>query len=459
MSKKKVAAAANEPIILEPRDVVFNFESAHKMNFLLQDAVEMHAFLWKMQEKAQPKKEEEIGPIVDRIFSLLKHGKEHELAGLKDVPQPFLRSTGRMLEKDGDAYKIITDAAAKMIISKKLMDEMKTAKDYDDEAFLDFKAMWKRKAIPANLVQQSPDIKDAVLLKCQDAALGEKLYENQLGNRILFGCASHKVTASSNSSSQRVKIALEILKGLDESDIVSDNKDAPKYSRFMVRSAGDEDANINWSILSLVEAAEFIQTFVFEVFLEKEIHVSGGAADNQDPVASDGPGVVPIKEPTEYDVLFGRGGMTNGHTGNRRFRDIIALHRPDYIRAIKMDKPAVARKIVKAIRCGNPPGRCVQPVFHVWSIFLQLTFFLAFLRKEMTVSTMMLEIVLQQRRLPRACASAATPRSGNVRSFVVPCGFDERTWKRAMTVKLRRKRPNPRTREETLLKARRLLQL
>lgn len=43
--------------------------------------------------------------------------------------------------------------------------------------------------------------------------------------------------------------------------------------------------------------------------------------------------------------------------GNRRFRDIIALHRPDYIRAIKMDKPTVARKIVKAIRFGNPPGR------------------------------------------------------------------------------------------------------
>jgi hypothetical protein len=45
------------------------------------------------------------------------------------------------------------------------------------------------------------------------------------------------------------------------------------------------------------------------------------------------------------------------HVGNRRFRDVITLHRPDYIRAIKMDKPGVARKIVKAIRLGNPPGR------------------------------------------------------------------------------------------------------
>lgn len=48
------------------------------------------------------------------------------------------------------------------------------------------------------------------------------------------------------------------------------------------------------------------------------------------------------------------------HVGNRRFRDVITLHRPDYIRAIKMDKPGVARKIVKAIRLGNPPGRFLR---------------------------------------------------------------------------------------------------
>jgi hypothetical protein len=52
--------------------------------------------------------------------------------------------------------------------------------------------------------------------------------------------------------------------------------------------------------------------------------------------------------------------MTNSHPGNRRFRDVIALHRPDYIRAIKMDKPGVARKIVRAIRFGSPPGRFLR---------------------------------------------------------------------------------------------------
>ena len=47
-------------------------------------------------------------------------------------------------------------------------------------------------------------------------------------------------------------------------------------------------------------------------------------------------------------------------SGNKRFRDVIALHRPDYIRAIKMDKPAVARKIVRSIRNGSPPGRFLK---------------------------------------------------------------------------------------------------
>jgi hypothetical protein len=65
-------------------------------------------------------------------------------------------------------------------------------------------------------------------------------------------------------------------------------------------------------------------------------------------------------ESHQSDVFFEYSGMTNGHPGNRRFRDIIALHRPDYIKASKMDKPNVARRIVRAIRQGNPPGRFLK---------------------------------------------------------------------------------------------------
>ena len=52
--------------------------------------------------------------------------------------------------------------------------------------------------------------------------------------------------------------------------------------------------------------------------------------------------------------------MTNHHKGNKRFRDIVALHRPDYVRAPKIQKPSVARVIVRAIRNGDPPGRFLR---------------------------------------------------------------------------------------------------
>lgn len=48
------------------------------------------------------------------------------------------------------------------------------------------------------------------------------------------------------------------------------------------------------------------------------------------------------------------------HRGNKRFRDIVALHRPDYTRAPKIQKPSVARVIVRAIRNGDPPGRFLK---------------------------------------------------------------------------------------------------
>lgn len=63
---------------------------------------------------------------------------------------------------------------------------------------------------------------------------------------------------------------------------------------------------------------------------------------------------------TDQDVLFGRGGLTNRHIGNLRYRDIISIHRQDYVSAQKTEKPNVARRIVKAIRTGKNPGRFLR---------------------------------------------------------------------------------------------------
>eukprot|EP00549_Striatella_unipunctata_P015850 CAMPEP_0118682290 /NCGR_PEP_ID=MMETSP0800-20121206/5407_1 /TAXON_ID=210618 ORGANISM="Striatella unipunctata, Strain CCMP2910" /NCGR_SAMPLE_ID=MMETSP0800 /ASSEMBLY_ACC=CAM_ASM_000638 /LENGTH=404 /DNA_ID=CAMNT_0006578671 /DNA_START=77 /DNA_END=1291 /DNA_ORIENTATION=+ len=64
--------------------------------------------------------------------------------------------------------------------------------------------------------------------------------------------------------------------------------------------------------------------------------------------------VPPGKEGTpsfnDNDVLCGRGGGTNVHPGNRRFRELINNHRRSYLRARKNDKPAISKSIVRQIR-------------------------------------------------------------------------------------------------------------
>ena len=49
-------------------------------------------------------------------------------------------------------------------------------------------------------------------------------------------------------------------------------------------------------------------------------------------------------------AVCGRGGGTNVHPGNRRFRDLINANRRAYLRARKNDKPAISRSIVRTIR-------------------------------------------------------------------------------------------------------------
>ena len=60
-----------------------------------------------------------------------------------------------------------------------------------------------------------------------------------------------------------------------------------------------------------------------------------------------------IKFYSRNDVLCGRGGGTNVHPGNKRFRDLINANRRAYLKARKNDKPAISRSIVRTIRQMN----------------------------------------------------------------------------------------------------------
>lgn len=60
-----------------------------------------------------------------------------------------------------------------------------------------------------------------------------------------------------------------------------------------------------------------------------------------------------IHTPRASDVLFGRGGGTNTHAGNRLFRDLINAHRRDYLKARKNDKPAITQRILEMVKEGH----------------------------------------------------------------------------------------------------------
>jgi hypothetical protein len=359
------------------RDVIVGEGSAgHRTNLLLQDMMRLHRIIWKLQGKAPPSTASEAMEIAENLFNLVKNGKEYELAGLKDVPKPFMKSQGRFLKKEDKSWIEVADQDAKDALAGAMVEEFKNDDlgDLTLSPYSHFKEILERKATEDEALLPNP--KDVVLFLCDDSAETEKMYEQQGGNRTVFSLASLLVSSTTRTVENRVQAAIELLKGLDEAELYEEDKDkvpaavASQNSRFLVRLAEAND-KVNWKLLSGAEAAQFSLIFVFEVFLEKEIHLIaynalGNPLDNISEGIADlpsenmaQPGTEPIDEPNDWDVLFGRGGMTNSHPGNRRFRDIIALHRPDYIRAVKMDKPGVARKIVRAIRTGTPPGRYV----------------------------------------------------------------------------------------------------
>lgn len=60
------------------------------------------------------------------------------------------------------------------------------------------------------------------------------------------------------------------------------------------------------------------------------------------------------------DVLCGRGGKINGHSGNRAFRSLVKQHQQIYLKAKKKMKPNVAASIVAIIHGYDPPGRFLK---------------------------------------------------------------------------------------------------
>jgi hypothetical protein len=69
-----------------------------------------------------------------------------------------------------------------------------------------------------------------------------------------------------------------------------------------------------------------------------------------------------VTRPGVHDVLLGRGGGTNNHVGNVNFRKLVNEHKMRYLSCSKVEKPRVARVVVKIWKKLDPPGRFLQKV-------------------------------------------------------------------------------------------------
>ena len=67
-----------------------------------------------------------------------------------------------------------------------------------------------------------------------------------------------------------------------------------------------------------------------------------------------------ITEPGMNDCLFGRGGGTNHHPGNKRYRKLVEEKKDKYLSSKRLDKPLVAMEIINEWRNLDPPGRFLK---------------------------------------------------------------------------------------------------
>lgn len=67
-----------------------------------------------------------------------------------------------------------------------------------------------------------------------------------------------------------------------------------------------------------------------------------------------------IKEPHENDVMYGRGGGTNHHKGNKEYRKMVEDRKLEYVNSKRLDKPLVALEIIRIWRAKLPPGRFLK---------------------------------------------------------------------------------------------------
>jgi hypothetical protein len=346
-AKMEVATQSKDPIIKiipavplpepEPdpnvpldRDVIVGRET-HYATMLLYDLIRIHFYLWKKQQQQKqqqqqeedvknvdhdlPKSEKDVEDLASRLTHLILHGRKFELSGLKDVPKPFLKGTGRFFEQvNNGKWQRLEEDAAKSYVAKTILKQFhklsSEATNAEVNECVDM-IYAKRHAKPDEDSHSAPRPCDVLLLPTEYPWEENMAYEHQSGNKHLLMIVAQNVTGETADSDQRVEAAVKLIS--TQVDVVVGNGDevAQKDPRFVIQLSQEDSHNI-WDEMGLEDLADFAVIFVFEVYLEKQIHRLGANASMSVQmaslsVASTLPSDTPIETPTTHDVLFGRG--------------------------------------------------------------------------------------------------------------------------------------------------------
>jgi hypothetical protein len=130
MTKPEEEKAEVTLIMPEDRDVLLVAEESatQKGNMMVIDLIRLHYLLSKGKE------EKDVQELADRLTQLMLNGKKFELAGLKDVPKPFLVGKGRFLDKKDDKWIEVSQDEAKAFLVKTILSEFKAAAEEKPEA-------------------------------------------------------------------------------------------------------------------------------------------------------------------------------------------------------------------------------------------------------------------------------------------------------------------------------------
>jgi len=354
----------NGPATIKASDVIVG-RSDHAANKLLADLVCLNVHFNQTRGGS-----ESVEDVCKRIVSIMMRGMDVSFPPDEErQPVPFTTGSGSFHSQD--CKKSLSEDEAVGYVMELLEDEAKNVMKQSAGG-----GATLGNTFPATVVEDNTPVTCTFNMAppIQPSAHDILFYSNKVkdpyikdytGNRRFVQnvelVLSANASALDDPSCSRVALVNSILEKTTETVMPSCKP------RFLIHGGEQEG---DWTELSPITTAEFTTMYVFAKLVEIQTDSLQPAilpsvpllpcGDFPLPEILNSPIVVPIDKPNDYDVLFGRGGMTNNHPGNRRFRDIISLHRPDYVCAIKVEKPNVARRIVAAIRGGNPPGRFLK---------------------------------------------------------------------------------------------------